>query len=68
MSDKATALEIVLDHERCRFRVESIRILLDESLGQIVDVLGQPVVKVFNDLQTLLRLLEYSAAFATEES
>jgi len=50
-------LQVILHDESSSFRVERVRILFDQRLREVVDVLGQTIVKIFNDLQDLVRLL-----------
>lgn len=43
--DETSTLEVILDNECRRLRVKRVRVLLNESLREIVDVFGETVIK-----------------------
>lgn len=63
---EAATLEVKLENERRRLRVEGVRVLLDKRLRQVVRVLRQAVVQVLDDLEALFSFLEDATALATE--
>lgn len=65
---EAVALKVVLYHESRSLGIERIRVLLDQRLRKIVDVLGQTVIQVLNDFQTFFSLFEDPTTFATNKS
>jgi len=67
MTDEATTLEIVLYNKRSSLGVECIRVFLDQCLGEVVDMLGKPIVEVFNNLQTLIRFFPEASRLAAQE-
>lgn len=50
MRSEVAAFQVVLHNKCSSFRVESIGILFDQCLREIVDVLSQTVIKMLDDL------------------